>query len=167
MSSLSEEEELTFLVFSPEFYFHFLPLRLAPPCLPPMLYSCIIISLIFHYSAVAAGGVVRVLLCLTCCQTSGFPQFIFEARREWRAMNANSRQHESSQNIHAKYWGASEHCRQNHGKLALASGLIWQFMVWRAGSICSQWRKTQWELMFAQLKMDFPSDQTPGNSGVA
>lgn len=76
MSSLSEEEELTFLVFSPEFYFHFLSLRLAPPCLPLMLYSCVIISLIFHYSAVAAGGVVRVLLCLTCCQTSGFSSYL-------------------------------------------------------------------------------------------
>lgn len=74
----------------------------------------------------------------TRCQTSGFPQFPSGAIREWRAMNASSRQHEIGQNVHAKYWRASEHCRQCHGKPALAPGLIWPLMVWIAGTSLSR-----------------------------
>lgn len=74
--SLSEEEELTFLLFSlSQSLLTFLP-NTACSTLPVFsVMSCVIISLLICCSAVSAGKAVRVLLypyCIACCQTSGF-----------------------------------------------------------------------------------------------
>lgn len=138
-----QKKSWPFLVFCFFFFFpwvshylNFLPLRLAPPCLSPMLCSCVTISVIPHCSAVATGGVVIVLLCLTCITEwlhSVHPWGHKQVKSYECKFQAAWVQQKSPCKILESIWNTAGKTMAN-----LPWSLGWQFMVWIAGTCLSR-----------------------------